>query len=153
LTITALAVAAVAIAVAVGSWFRPEYGSDASTVSDAPAYGEQEIADAKTALCEAHALVGRATRTAAARRSDDPTITYIVATNVRLSATASSDYIRQKLLDYPAAPSNLANALRTLAVTYQQTTLLNLADAQEAELDTAYNLLDKTDAEVVKACQ
>lgn len=148
-----LAIAVIAVALAIGSWFRPSSSANAEQTDPASAYSEQEIADATAALCEAHELTGRATQTAASRKSDDPAIMYIVATNVRLGATASAEYLLQKVADNPAAPTDLSDAIQRLAITYQQTTLLHLADAEDKELDEAYNLLDETDEKVGQACR
>ncbi|WP_197382898.1 hypothetical protein [Mycolicibacterium mengxianglii] len=146
-------IAVVSVAVAVGAWFRPVADPKVDLADSAPTYTDRQISDAKSALCDAHQLANRATHTVAARKSDDAVVTYIVATNVRLSATASAEYMLQKLSDHPASPVELSGAIRALAVAYQRITLLHLADAADAELDVAYNELDTTDARVVRACE
>ncbi|ANW66718.1 hypothetical protein BCA37_26895 [Mycobacterium sp. djl-10] len=72
---------------------------------------------------------------------------------MRLATIASGQYLLQKISEYPNAPSELSDALTTLATAYQKTTLLHIADATEAELDVAYGALDEADAKVQQECR
>lgn len=151
--IISLVVAFIAIAVAIGSWFRPT-GDDSPPPSDAtPQYSEQEVAEAKNAVCEAHDFVNRATQTAGRQTSEDPAIIAVIAVNIRLGSTLSASYLLATLDTYPATPPDLTKATRDLANAYQETTLAHLSDASESELDSVYERLNSTDVELAEACK
>jgi hypothetical protein len=149
-----LVIALIAIAVAVAAWFRPANSEPPPPAPDStPKYSDQQIADAKKAVCAAHDLVGRATEYSGSQKNDDPTLKYIIAVNNRLAGALSGDYFLAQLNHYPATPHDLSAATQDLALAYQGTTLMQLANASADELDTIYKTLDTADAKVVEACK
>jgi hypothetical protein len=149
--IISLVIAIIAIAVAVGAWFRP--APNTSDTKTTPQYSEQQVADAKEAVCAAHDLVTRATETAGAQTSDDPTVKFLFAVNGRVGAITSANYILATLEEFPATSDQLANAVRETALAYQETNLLHLANAPKEETDVVYDKLNAADARYVEACK
>jgi hypothetical protein len=147
-----LVIALIAVAVAIGSWFRPAPETSAPTVSS-PQHSDEQIADAKKALCAAHDLVTRATQAAGSQTSDDPTVKFLFAVNGRVGAINSADYFLATLDQYPATAQDLATAVRATALAYQETNLLHLANAPKEEIDAVYAKLDSADAKFVEACK
>jgi hypothetical protein len=127
---------------------------EAPTAVDAkPQFSDQQIAEAKKAVCAAHDLANRATGTAGGQSGDDPTLKFVIAVNIRIGAVASADYFLSTLNQNPATPADLAAAARHTAMAYQETTLLHLALApKKNETDVVYAKLNAADAEFVKAC-
>ncbi len=56
-TIIAIVIALIAVAVAIAAWFRPAPKAETPA---AKTYSEQEIADAKKAVCDAYERVNKA---------------------------------------------------------------------------------------------
>ena len=115
-TIIAIVIAVVAVAVAIGAWFRPVPKPETPA---AKTYSEQEVADAKKAVCAAFKDASRGVQ-AAGRRNEgpDPVAVLTVAANVRLALTAGSAYMLQSLNNSQAAPDDLKSAVKNLAGTY-----------------------------------
>jgi hypothetical protein len=150
--IISLAVAVIAVAVAIGAWFKPTPEPTSPTVSS-PQYSDEQIADAKKALCAAHDLVTRATQAAGSQTSDDPTVKFLFAVNGRVGAISSANYFLATLDQYPATAQDLASAVQATALAYQETNLLHLANAPKEEIDVVYAKLDSADAKFVEACK
>jgi hypothetical protein len=150
--IISLVVALIAVAVAIGAWFRPTPETPAVTNS-APQFTEQQVAEAKKGICDAHDLVNRASAYAGTQKSEDPTLEFIISVNIRLSGTAQGDYLLAVADKYPATSPPLDESVRELGLALQETTLLQLANAPQNELDTIYAKLDAADAKVVEACK
>jgi hypothetical protein len=151
LPLISLAVALVAIIVAISSWFQPLSNDRAQEgTPQQPSAGDPGQAQAN--VCNARSLVARATQNAGNQSSDDPTVSFIIAVNVRLGATASADYLYRIADNNEAAPESLLQAVRELAAAYQETTLLHLADARNDELDKVYKKLDDAGLRVDEEC-
>jgi hypothetical protein len=119
----------------------------------APKYTEQQIADSKKALCAAHDLANRVNQAAGTKTSDDPTLKYSIAINIRLAGTAMADYMLAVLDANPATPDDFADSVRQFAMASEETSLLQMADGTEAELDVVYKKLDAAEAKVAEACK
>lgn len=143
-----LLLAALAVVIAAASWFRPQTAEDTLTPSgEQSTYTAQEIDSAKTEVCDARSLVARATQNAGNQTSEDLTVAFIIAVNVRLGATVRSGSLIEILQDHPAVPAELSQAVEALANAYQETTPLHLSDAPQSELDQVYKKLDAAGAE------
>lgn len=150
-----IAVGLVGVGVAVVSWLRPidSGGQPPPTVPSAVVYSEQEVETAKQAVCDSHTLIDRATSHAAGRSSDDPAIGGLIALNVRIGAMVSSNLIVETASKYPATPVDLSTAARDLALAFNKVTLLQISEAPESELRTAYADLDDANEKVTRACE
>jgi len=124
----------VTLGVAIVGWFRPV--PTKPPVAAAPTYSNQQVSDAKAAICGAYAQVRKAGDVAGTRNGgSDPTAMLAVATSSRQVFDVGSRYLSTKLAELPATPSDLAAAVRNLANIYQQLAIGYLAEAPDAELD------------------
>lgn len=149
----ALLVAAIAVAVAVASWFKPTDSSSSLTTEASPQYTEQETADAKRTVCDAHAMVDKATAIAGGETSEDPVVDFVIAVNIRTTASLGAATYLRVLDENPATPEDVATAIRELASTYQELLLSQIGQAAKQDLDRYYDRINELDPRVVQACQ
>jgi hypothetical protein len=122
----------VTLGVAIVGWFRPAPAKQPPV----PTYSNQQVADARTAVCTAYEQVRKAGDAAGARNGGtDPTALLAVATSSRQVFDTGSRYLSTKLSELPATPPDLAAAVRKLAGIYQQLAIDYLAEAPDPETD------------------
>jgi hypothetical protein len=122
----------VTLAVAIVGWFRPAPAKPPPV----PTYSNQQVADARAAICKAYDQVRKAGDAAGARNGGtDPTALLAVATSSRQVFDTGSRYLSTKLSELPATPPDLAAAVRKLAGVYQQLAIDYLAEAPDSETD------------------
>ncbi|KDF00273.1 hypothetical protein Y900_015325 [Mycolicibacterium aromaticivorans JS19b1 = JCM 16368] len=149
-SIIAIVIAVIAVAVAIGAWFRPAPKPETPA---AKTYSEQEVADAKKAVCETFKEASTGIQAAGGRTGgDDPTAVLAVAVNVRLALSAASSYLIQGLDANPATPQELAKPIRDLAKTYQEIAILQLGDAPHEKIDPLYTSGDEATAKIKQVC-
>ena len=148
-TIIAIVIALLAVAVAIAAWFRPAPKAEAPA---AKTYSEQEIADAKKAVCDAYGEVSKTVNTAGAKSGENPTDSFIVAVNTRTALATSSSFMTAQLAANPATPDDLAHAVRSLAARYQEIAMNQLADATTSDLDPLATAADQQIAIIEKDC-
>lgn len=131
------------LATGTAAWFRA-----APSHSAAPAYTEQQVADAKKAVCEAYAKGMRSIRTVGTVKVD-PTNWFPTAINTRLAGFASATYMIDALGSNPAAPNGLQDMVRQVASAYRDIALSQLADGTpqdyQSDNDTVQELVPKID--------
>lgn len=141
-----LVITLIAVGAAVAAWLRPIPDTMAQTAPSAPTYTDQQTADAKAKVCAAYEKVHRALDANLTRNGgEDPTAQLAVAVNARQVYVAGSAYLLTILTDEPAAPPDLAAAVRKLANLFQILTLDGLASdpsvpAHDAADDTLSTL-------------
>jgi hypothetical protein len=148
-TIIAVVIALIAVIVAIAAWFRP------APKVETPAektYSEQEIANAKKAVCDAYKQVSKTVNTAGAKSGSNPTDSFIVAVNTRMALATSSSFMTAQLAANPATPDDLAHAVLNLAARYQEIAMNQLADATTSDLDPLATAADQQIANIEKAC-
>lgn len=150
--IVGIAVGLIGIAVGVVSWFRPAAAPPPSASAQPAAYSDKEATNAKKALCEAHQRVSRATSAAGAEKSNDPLTQFAISNSIRMTAALGADYLFRALEDHPAAPEDLADAMRQLAESYQDMLLLQVSKAENSEIDPIYAKIDQLDPEIEQRC-
>ncbi|AQT82513.1 hypothetical protein B1R94_02570 [Mycolicibacterium litorale] len=129
----AIVVALIAVAVAIGAWFRPAPKPEAPA---AKTYSDQEIADAKKAVCDAYQRVDRAlTATTSKGGGGQSTEDVLISMNVRLALTEGAQYLMTRLNEEPATPDPLAEAVRKATDAYQNIAIARLGDAPQSEVD------------------
>jgi len=132
-TIIAIVIALIAVAVAIAAWFRPAPKAETPA---AKTYSEQEIADAKKAVCDAYERVDRAlTATTSKGGGDQTTEDVLIGINVRLALTESAQYLLTRLAENPATPDVLAEAIRDASNAYQDIAIARLGEAPQSEID------------------
>lgn len=146
----AIAIAVMALAVAAGAWFRPLPKPESPA---AKTYSEQEVAEAKRAVCEAFTKGQATLAVTGSKFDDDPTEQFVIALNSRISMQAVSTFLRSSLDAMPAAPGQLAQEVRDLTDIYQSILLGQLADSTHDELSALYNSLDRALLPIRQECE
>lgn len=117
-----LTIALVAIGLAIGCWVRPVPGAKAPLPPAALTYTDQQVATAKSNVCDAFGKIDHALDLAGARAgaNQEPAMQLAVADNTRQVLDAGSRYLLTKLAEEPATPPDLANAVRKQASSFQE---------------------------------
>jgi hypothetical protein len=148
-TFAALAIALIALAVGLVGWFRPVPHDNQPPPK--PTYTQQQSADAKAKVCAAFGKLDRAGGVNnALPRGSDPVV---AAVNSRQIFDVFSRYLLATLAVEPAAPADLATAVREQARTLEEVVILDeegfsnsdpelksVVDANSASADTIRRL-------------
>lgn len=148
-TIIAIVIALIAVAVAIAAWFKPAPKPEAPA---AKVYSEQEIADAKKAVCDAYDQSQQTLRVTGSKSGENPTDSFIVAVNSRVAIQTVSTYLRTAAEGQVAAPNPLVDKVIRLADLYRSILLKQMAEAPRSDLDPLYTSLDSSVQEVDRAC-
>jgi hypothetical protein len=150
-TIIAIVIALIAVAVAIGAWFRPAPKPETPA---AKTYSDQEVADAKKAVCDAfdtvHNIVGINT---GRDGGSDPTAILAVAANARIALYDGADYLLEILAKNPATPADLSASVNNLADTFRYLTIQYLANKQSAELEAPLRDADAATVAIQASCK
>jgi len=139
-----LVVALVALVLAALAYFRPTHAESVGAI--------QQSGDAKANVCKAYAATHSAVvlNTHLQSPPNDPTGELAVATSARLALLGGGAYLKDRLNANAATPSDVANAINSVADTIEQLGLNYLnrsaADAQESlrrDLDSQLGAADK----------
>ncbi|MCI4673778.1 hypothetical protein [Candidatus Mycolicibacterium alkanivorans] len=152
-TVIAIVIALIAVAVAIGAWFRPAPKAETPA---AKTYSEQEVADAKKAVCDAYQTVQSTLQASANQSAPGPNDTlqqFALSVNGRLAAFAGGDYLYRELTENPAVPKQLSEAVRQLASAYQKAALAQIAQADRSKLDSIYKSADAAAATATEVCR
>jgi len=123
LPILGAALGLLGLIVGVAAWFR----AAPSNVATNPLYSEQQVADAKQAVCEAYAKGMRSIRTVGSVKVD-PQNWFPTAVNTRLAGFAVGTYFFDSLNANPATPSELYVLVQQVGEAYRDIALTQLAD-------------------------
>ncbi|MCV7177781.1 hypothetical protein [Mycolicibacterium sphagni] len=149
-TIIAIVIAVIAIGVAIGAWFRPIPKPEAPA---AKTYSDQEVADAKKAVCDAYEDAYRAVTTAGnGDGGSDRSAVLAVAVNIRLALGTSGQYLLSTVNEQPAAPSEVATAASDLGTAYRKISLLQLSEAPHDTIAPFYEAADSAITKIKQAC-
>ena len=133
----------------VGAWMRPAPSGGA-----VPVYSDQQVADAKKAVCEAFEAGQRSIRAAGNRRPENPADPFpLTAINVRLAEVAVSNSLLNAVYENPAAPAELIRLADQLGKTYQDIALIQLADGQPADFSSLALRSEDTISQIRMTCQ
>lgn len=144
----AVALAALALVVAVAAWFRA-----APKPVAAPVYSQQQVDDAKKAVCEAFERGVKTLEIAGNRTGDSPVEADVVAVNTRLALASVSSYLTNELAtNLAAAPPELVDDVRQLSMLYQDIEMAQLADATKEDVAPAAKSADTTASKIRKLC-
>ena len=103
-------------------------------------------------MCDAYRKVFAAINEAGGRSSDDQNLNFTIAVNTRLAILANSSYLKQKLAENPATPSELAQSLKDMSDAYDEILLAQLASAPESTFKPLNDKLDAADATAARVC-
>ncbi|MBB3748217.1 hypothetical protein FHT44_000678 [Mycolicibacterium sp. BK634] len=148
-TILAIVIAVIAVAVAIGAWFRPAPKPE----TQAPkAYSDQEVSDAKKAVCDAFGKAFDAL-TENSRQPDNPTEALAVIANSRIAIHAAGTFLTAVLAEQPAAPDEITIPVRALANQYQSMILDQIGNADRATLDGDYRNAESLTSKISQVCK
>ncbi|MCV7035943.1 hypothetical protein BMW24_008960 [Mycobacterium heckeshornense] len=151
----ALAIAIIGLGVGITGWFRPLPHEIHEQAPTAPAYSDQQIANAKTDVCVAYNYAKNevALNTHRPDFEGDPVGSLAAATMKRLSLYAAGDYLLTRLTAQPATPAELADAVRSLANSYEQAAMRILNDEPSAALDPLRHAVDSDISKIDELCK
>lgn len=118
-----------------------------------PNYSEQQVGEARAAVCATYAKVHQAVLINTGRAGEEPAEVLAIAANARVALYDGGLYLLAKLDQAPAAPADLTNAVRALAGAYQQLAIDYLAEVPEPEQQASLQAVDGTNAQVFGMCQ
>ncbi len=139
----------VGLATGAAGCSRPGASSEAAK----PAYSDQQVADAKKAVCEAYAKGIRSIRIVASKRAENPADTLPIAVNSRVAEVAVSTYFRDTLNTNPATPPDLQGLISTLAQNYQELVLIQLADGTPVDWKATKDSIEETASKLDELCR
>jgi hypothetical protein len=114
-------------------------------------FSAQQIAEAKSKACEAFEKAQKASRSNLGRSGgDDPNAQLLVAVNMRQVFMSSSVYLLKTLAAEPAAPADLAVAVKKLSDLLQVITLDGLAGDPN---DSGHNAVNETGHTIQNLCK
>jgi len=155
-TLAVLVIALIGVAVGIVGWFRPVSHNDHQPTPTAPTYTDQQIADAKASICAAYNLAKNEVfdNTHRPNPGEGGEIGQLaVAANARLAIYAAGPYLLDRLAAEPAAPADLAHAVRSLADTYEETAMRALNNAPDSELDPFRHEIDADITKIDGLCK
>jgi hypothetical protein len=109
------------------AWFRAAPPDAAGK----PVYTEQQVGEAKEAVCSAYARGVHSFQIAGSRKVDNHSETLAIAVNTRLAEVAVGNYLINTANAYPAAPYELRQLIEKLAQSYQEIALTQLAESSD----------------------
>jgi hypothetical protein len=156
LTFLALAIALVGFGTGVAAWFRAAPHNSPNIGPPTSAYTERQIADAKQNVCDAYALVRTAVSVTTNKRSsggDAFATQTAIAANGRLALYGGGGYLLEQLSAEPATPSDLANAVKSLAGTFRKLAMVDLGEQPESAQTPLRNAVPGTTAKIDEICK
>jgi hypothetical protein len=144
------AITLVAVGAAVAAWLRPVPETKSASPS-AVTFSAQQVTEAKPKVCEAFEKAQKASSSNSGRNGgDDPNAQLLVAVNMRQVFMSSSVYLLKTLAEEPAAPADLAAAVKKLSDLLQVITLDGLAGDPN---DPGHNAVNETAETIQSLCK
>jgi hypothetical protein len=140
-----LVVAIIGIGVGLVGWFRPMPHTNAPLAPPQPIYTEQQIADAKSHVCDAYSVAKNEVASNTSRPNPiegDEIGAIAVGTNGRLALYVGGDYLLDQLAAEPATPVDLVNHVRSLANSYKKIAINALNNEPNSALDPLRHAID-----------
>jgi hypothetical protein len=132
----------------VAAWFR----AAPPDVAGKPVYTEQQVVDARTAVCHAY-MRGMQSLQVAGAKTPDPTDWLPVAVNTRLAETAVGNYLINVMQANPAVPPDLKALTEKLALNYQEMAVIQLADKPTTEFASNNQISGELIPKINQLCQ
>ncbi|MBB3748216.1 hypothetical protein FHT44_000677 [Mycolicibacterium sp. BK634] len=150
MSIVAIVLSLVVGALAIAALVKPAPKAEAPA---AKVYSEQEVADAKKAVCDAYGTAIHTLDVNKRKSSVNPADSFAVAVNTRLTVETVADYLTQVADAYPAPQPDLTSNVNNLASAYRDIVLKQIGDAVQTELDASYQQADKAQTAVAQLCK
>ena len=142
--------------VGVAAWFRAAPHNGPNVGPPTSAYSERQIADAKRNVCDAYALVRAAVSVTTNKQSsggDAFAAQTAIAANGRLALYGGGGYLLEQLSAEPATPSDLANAVKTLADTFRKLAMVDLGEQPVSTQKPLRDAVPVTTAKIEEICK
>jgi len=134
----------------VGAWFR----AAPSTEGSAAVYSEQQVSEAKKAVCEAYGKGLKAIQVAGGKKPGDPSDPLpVVAVNGRVAEVAVGNYLINSVGANKAAPPALGELISQLGQAYQDIALTQFADGSRADVAPIAEQADRAISKIEQICQ
>jgi hypothetical protein len=149
-TLAALMIAVIAVAVAIAAWFHTAH------TAATPTFTSDQVSQAKANVCSGYATVRKGVLINTHLNSpnpNDPAGQLAVAANARLALLGGGGYLQDLLLAEPAAPAELAKAIKSMGNTMEQLGSAYLADGGSIVLDPLRRNLDAAIDQVSELCK
>jgi hypothetical protein len=149
-------IAFIGVIVGVVGWFRPVPQNSPPPHPPVPIFTDKQIADAKAQVCAAYNIVHDAVTINTHRANPvpgDAIGALAAAANGRLALYAGGDYLLDRLANEPATPTDLADAVRSLANKSKELGIVFLADKPESVQDPLRRTLDSDVATIDRLCK
>ena len=111
----------------VAAWFR----AAPADVAGQTVYTEQQVSEAKEAVCGAYATGVQSFQIAGSKNVDNHSEALAIAVNTRLAEVAVGNYLINMVNAHPAAPYELRELIKELAQSYQEIALKQLAESSD----------------------
>lgn len=151
----ALVIAVIALGIAVSGGFRPEPRTP-TPVADRGTFSGQQVADAKSEICNAFNLVREAISVNTNKQSpnvEDFAAQYAIAANSRLALYGGGGYLLDQLTVEPATPTALAEAVKAAARKYREVAIIYLSERAEPPQHPLTGSLQEVTARVDGLCR
>lgn len=151
-----LAIALMGFGAGVAAWFRAAPHNGPNVGRPTSAYSERQIADAKRNVCDAYALVRAAVSVTTNKQSsggDAFAAQTAIAANGRLALYGGGGYLLEQLSAEPATPSDLANAVKSLAGTFRKLAMVDLGEQPESAQKPLRDAVPGTTAKIEEICK
>lgn len=140
----------VAVSAGVAGCSRPASTSEAAK----PAYSEQQVSDAKKAVCADYEKGFRAIQTAVSKSPESSTeIFSSTLLNARIAEIGVANYLLNSLEENPAAPSELRDLVNQLANLYQKIAIIQLSDGSREETGPVADKTRDLTPKISQICQ
>jgi hypothetical protein len=143
-----LGLAALVVAVAGCSQPAP------STQAAKPTFSDQQVAEAKKAVCDDYEKGFRAIQVAASKSPETSDETFSSTTlNARIAEIGVANYLFNSLNANPAAPAELRDLVDRLAALYQKIAIMQLSDATREEIAPTADKAQELTPGISRICQ
>jgi hypothetical protein len=133
----------------VGAWFRAAPSNEAASA----VYSEQQVSEAKTAVCEEFEIGQEVLVAVGNKKSSNPSEAFTFSVNSRLAVDVVMDDLRALLLDNPATPDPSTNAVKQLIGNYRELLFKTLSDKSGPDLDSTFQSIDSSVLRVRESCK
>lgn len=135
--------------VGTAAWFRAAPDTNAADHT----YSTEQVAQARSAVCDAYQKGVESMRVVAATVVDNPADTLPVAVNSRLAEFAVGNYFTNALAANPATPAELRNLITQLSQAYQDVALIQLADGLPDDYKSEKDVVNQSVAKLDQLCR
>ena len=148
LAILGLVLGLLGLGIGTAAWFRA-----APTPAATPNYSDQQVAEAKKAMCGEFSAGQDMLLIVGNKRPPSAEESFVFTINSRVAIDAAMDDLRAALLEHPATPEPLKERIKGLVQNYQQLLFETLSDKTSSDIDPILRRVDSSVLTVREACK